>query len=102
MKIQKGDNVKILIGKNKGVTGKVEVVDLAKGTVTIPGVNEYKKHVKSRTQGQKSEIITITKPLQASKVALICPKCGKPTRVGYSMNKAGKKVRICRKCKKEI
>ena len=102
MKIKKGDNVKILIGKDKGKTGKIEVVKLALDSVIIPGINEYKRHVKSRGQNQKSEITTITKPIKASKVALICPKCGKPTRVGFSMNKAGKKVRICRKCRKEI
>lgn len=102
MKIKKGDNVKILIGKDKGKTGKVEMVDLAKDTIVIPGINEFKRHVKSRMQNQKSEITTITKPLLVSKVALICPKCGKPTRVGFSLNKAGQKVRVCRKCKKEI
>ena len=102
MKIHKGDTVKILIGKDKGKTGKVEVVKLGTNSVIVPGINEYKRHVKSRAQNQKSEIMTLTKPIAVSKVALICPKCKKPTRVGFTLNKTGKKVRICRKCKKEI
>jgi|SRR3989344_7647616 len=102
MKIIKGDNVKVLIGKDKGKTGKVEGVYPSMSKVLIPGINEFKRHVKSRAQNQKSEITTITKPINVSNVALICPKCSKPTRVGFIMNKTGKKVRICRKCGKEI
>ena len=102
MKIKKGDTVKILMGKDAGKTGKVEVVKMSLDSVIIPGINEFKRHVKSRVQNEPSEITTITKPILASKVALICPKCKKPTRVGFMLNKSGKKVRICRKCKKEI
>lgn len=102
MKIIKGDEVKVLIGKDKGKTGKVEVVYPALSKIVVPGINEFKRHVKSRAQGQKSEIMTITKPLNVSNVALICPKCKKPTRVGFTLDKSGKKVRVCRKCKKEI
>ena len=114
MKIKKGDTVKVLIGKDKGKTGKIERVLPKDDRVLIAGVNEFKRHVKSQAQnpaslasrsgrqgGQKSEIVTITKPLPASNVALICPKCKKVTRIGFKIEK-GKKVRICRKCKKEI
>lgn len=108
MKIKKGDTIKILIGKDKGKTSQVERVFPNDGRVLIVGVNEFKRHVKSRAQnsasrsgGQKSEIVTITKPLPASNVALICPKCKKVTRIGFKIEN-GKKIRICRKCKKEI
>ena len=66
-----------------------------------PGeVNQYKRHVKGRTQGQKSEIITLTKPLNVAAVSLICPKCHKITRVGFKIGE--EKARICRKCGKLI
>ena len=101
MKIKKGDTVKVLIGKDKGKEGKIEKIYPKGNRVLILGVNEYKRHVKSRAKNQKSEIITITKPLPVSNVALVCPKCKKPTRVGYKITN-NKKVRICRKCGKEI
>jgi large subunit ribosomal protein L24 len=101
MKIKKGDKVKILIGKDKGKIGEVEKVFTKAGSILVPGVNEFKRHVKSRARNQKSEIMTITKPVPVSNSALICPKCNKPTRVGYRIEK-GKKLRICRKCKKAI
>ena len=101
MKIKKGDNVKVLVGKDKGKTGKVEKVYLEDNKVLIAGVNEFKRHVKSRAQNEKSEIKTITKPINATNVAIVCGSCKKTTRVGIIFEK-GKKVRICRKCGKEI
>ena|SRR3972149_599973 len=101
MKIKKGDNVKILIGKDKGKTGQVERIYPVWEKVLVAGVNEFKRHIKSRARNQKSEIVTITKPLPVSNVALICTRCKRPTRVGYKEAK-GNKVRICRKCGKEI
>lgn len=101
MKLKKGDEIIVTAGKDKGKKGKIEKVFAKAESVLINGIGEYKKHVKARMQGQKSEIITITKPIAAPKVALICPKCHKPTRVGYKIEK-DKKVRICRKCGKEI
>lgn len=101
MKLKKGDNVQITIGKDKGKQGDVQKVYPARSMVLVNGVNEYKRHVKKNVSGQASEIVTITKPLDIAKVALICPKCKKQTRVGYITGKTGK-VRICRKCKKEV
>ncbi len=105
MKLIKGDEVKIVKGKDKGKKGKIEKIFSKKDLILIPGINEYKRHIKARTQNEKSQIITITKPLHTENVALLCPKCKKQTRVGYKIesSKGGdKKVRICRKCNKEI
>ncbi len=101
MKIIKGDEIIVTIGKYKGKMGKVEKVFAKAGTIEIPGINEFKRHKKARTQGQQSEIVTIIKPVDVAKVALMCPKCHKPTRIGYKIEK-DKKVRICRKCKGTI
>jgi large subunit ribosomal protein L24 len=99
MKLKKGDKVQVILGKDRGKSGNVEKVDKA-GHVFIANVNVSKRHV--RGQGQiEGGIIDIIKPLKVSNVALVCPKCGKATRVGYLIDKEGKK-RICRKCKELI
>lgn len=106
-KIKKGDNVKILLGKDNGKSGTVDRVLSKEGRVVIPGLNMFKRHV--RKQGdQIGGIIEITKSINISNVVLICPNCEKPTRVGFSikgkekMSGAPLRVRICKKCKKEI
>lgn len=101
MKIKKGDNVKVIRGKDKGKTGKVEKVFPKLGKVLIPNVNLFKRHLKARSEKQPSEIVTLTKPLPEESVALVCPKCHKITRVGFKLEK-DVKSRICRKCKSEI
>jgi len=101
MKLKKGDEIKVVLGKDKGKTGKVEKIFTKENSVLVIGINEYKRHMKARSQGQTSEIVTVTKPLNIAKVQLVCPKCKKITRVGYKIEK-GNKFRICRKCGKEI
>lgn len=100
-KLRKGDEVKIIRGKDKGRTGKIEKVFPKIQKVLIPGVNEFKRHAKAKKQSQKSEIITIVKPLPIANLMLICPKCHEPTRVGFSVI-SGNKTRICRKCEQAI
>ncbi|CAN5128126.1 50S ribosomal protein L24 [soil metagenome] len=101
MKLIKGDEVLVTVGKDSGKTGKIGKVFTKLNKVMVEGVNQYKRHVKARTPQQTSEIVTITKPLPVSNVALMCPHCKKQTRVGYTIeNKT--KVRICRKCEKRI
>lgn len=101
MKIRKGDEVKVVSGKDKGKVGKVEKALEKDSKVLVTGVNLYKKHVKSRTQKQQSDIVTISKPLPLANVILICPNCRKETRVGYKTI-SGEKFRVCKKCKKKI
>ncbi len=100
MKIKKNDKVKVLLGKDRGKEGKVVYVLAKTSKVFVEGANLYKRHVKK--QGTiEGGIINIPKPFTVSNVALVCPNCKKVTRIGYAM--VGKdKVRICRKCRKEI
>jgi len=98
MKLKKGDQVLVVAGKDRGRKGRIEKVLPKQGKVLIPGINVYKKHAKPRGESQPGGVIEIVKPLPVSNVALICPKCNQPTRVGYRVNKNGSKVRICRKC----
>ena len=99
MKIKKGDTVKILYGKDTGKQGVVSAVK--NGKVIIDGLNMYKKHVKGDGKEKKSAIIDIAKPMDVSKVMLVCPNCSKPTRVGIRREN-GKVERICKKCGKVI
>jgi len=98
MKIKKGDIVTMLTGKDKGRQGKVIRVLTKKKKVLVEGINKVKKHVKARGKDQPGGIIELEKPVWLAKVALVCPHCKKPTRVGFQLNKAGDKLRICRKC----
>ncbi len=97
MKIKKGDNVQVLSGNDKGKTGEVLEIIPKEDKIIVKGVNVRKKHVKARKQGEESGILEIECPIPSSKVNVICPKCGKPTRIGYSIEK-GEKVRISKKC----
>ena len=100
IKFKVGDQVKITVGKDKGREGKIEKIIPAEEKVIIPDVNLYKKHVKGFGD-VKGGIYPIPRPMGFGKIALVCPKCKKVTRVGFKF--AGEeKVRICKKCKKEI
>lgn len=101
MKLKKGDKVKVIKGKDKGKTGKIERVLAKKNQVLVLGVNQYKRHLKARSQRQPSEIVTLTKPLSLTNVALVCPSCGEIARVGFKIEKDSK-MRICKKCNKQI
>lgn len=100
LKFKVGDEIKVTQGKDKGRQGKIEKIFPKKGSVIIPGINVYKKHVKG-FRGQKGGIYDIPRPLAFSKIALICPKCSKPTRVGFRST-GNSKTRLCRKCGREI
>ncbi len=97
MKIKKGDTVKILTGKNSGKSGKIISVDLKNWKVSVEGLNVYKKHVRPRREGEKGQIVEVTRPITASNVALVCGSCHKAIRVGYRLE-GENKIRYCRKC----
>jgi len=101
MKIRKGDKIKVIAGKDKGREGIVEKVYIRQETVLVPGTNLYKKHVRKSEQMPKGGVVEVPRPLSMGKVMVICPKCKKPTRVGY-MREKGSKSRICKKCKSTI
>lgn len=101
MKIKKGDTVIVTTGKDKGRKGKIEKIFPKVNAVLVPGLNMYKRHMKKRDEKHPGGIIDISRPIDASKVSLLCPKCGQPTRIGYLITGKEKK-RICRKCKQRI
>lgn len=101
LKIQKGDEVIVLTGKDKGAKGEILEVMPAQNRVIVQGVNVVKKHTKP-TQFAAGGIVQKELSIHASNVALADPKSGKATRVGYKILKDGKKVRIARKSGEEI
>ena len=94
-KLKKGDEVIITAGKDLGKRGKIE--RLTEGKVFLPGLNLYKRHLKKKDEKNPGGIIQFSRPLPVGNVSLICPKCNKPTRVGFKLIKNNKK-RLCRKC----
>ena len=101
MRIKKGDNVQVLSGNDKGKTGEVLEVIPKTSKVVVKGVNIRKKHVKPRKQGEEGGIIPVECAINSSKVNVVCPKCGKATKIGYSIEK-DEKVRVCKKCGTKI
>jgi large subunit ribosomal protein L24 len=106
MKIKKGDHVMVMVGKDKGATGTVIAAYPERQKVLVEGVNMIKINKKVTNQGvrgaKEGGITTQEAPIHVSNVQLIDPETHKPTRVGYSVNDDGKKVRVSRASGKEI
>ena len=102
IRLKKGDTVIVTTGKYKGQTGQVLATHPRENKVTVEGVNIVKKHVKPNRTHPQGGIIPMTKPIWVSKVALVDPSTKKPTRIGYGLDKEGKKVRVAKASGKEI
>jgi large subunit ribosomal protein L24 len=97
--IRKNDNVVVTTGKDRGKRGRVVRVVPDKNRVIVEGVNVIKRHTKPNPQRNvKGGVVEREAALHASNVQLVCPECGKPTRIGKKILGDGRKVRICRKC----
>ena len=96
MNFKTGDKVVVISGKDKGKEGKITHVLRAENRVVVEGVNVVKKHVKGNGQTAGS-INEVEAQIHASNVMIIDPKTKKPTRIGHSVNKDGKKIRVARK-----
>ena len=102
MKIRKGDRVRVLTGKDRGKEGDVIRAIPQQDRVIVDGVNISKRHTRATRQTQQAGIIDKDMPMPVSNVALVCPSCNAPTRVGYRFDDQGRKQRICRKCKGDL
>jgi large subunit ribosomal protein L24 len=99
-KFKVNDTIKITAGKDKNQTGKIVKVIKSENKVVVEGKNLYKKHVKKQGE-QAGKIVSLPRPLSTAAIALVCPNCGKTTRVGID-SKSDPKVRVCKKCGKPI
>ena len=109
MNIRKDDTVIVISGKDKGKKGKVLVANPKDGKIVVEGVSVAKRHQKARRQDEERAIVKVETPIYASKVQVVCPKCGKATRVGHKIapvtisgKEKNKSVRICKKCGAEL
>ena len=96
--VKTGDTVVIMSGRERGKQGKVLAVSPEEGKVIIEGRNMVTKHVKPRRMGEAGGIVQAEGALYACKVQVVCPHCGKPTRVGHKVLEDGSKERVCKKC----
>lgn len=103
MKIKKGDSVEVISGNYRGIRGAVHTVWPKQDRVVVSGVNIVKKHQR-RTGDVRTQfgIIEREAPIHVSNVALVCPHCDEPTRVGYRLMPDGTKTRVCRKCQEVV
>ena len=101
-KVRKNDTVQVIAGRDKGKQGKVTRVIPDADRVVVDGVNIRKRHARARRPGEQAGIIEFPAPLHVSNVAVVCAKCGKPTRVGFRLLCDGTKVRYCKRCDEVI
>lgn len=102
MKLRKGDKVIVISGKDKGKTGVIQRAYPSLNKVVVEGINVKKKHIKPSQTHPEGSIVEVYAPLDASKVMYYDEKTKKGTRLGYSVNSDGVKVRVSKKTKKEV
>lgn len=101
MRIKKGDLVKKIAGKDKGKQGKVLRTVPSEGKIVVEQMNIVKKHRKARREGESGQRVEIAAPFDASNAMIVCPSCSKATRIAYKFV-SDKKVRVCKKCGKDL
>lgn len=102
MHVKKGDTVKILSGKDKGKTGEILRSIPQRQRVVVEKCKMVKKAMRPTQQNPQGGITTVEAPLHVSNVMLVCPNCKEATRTSKRVNEQGKKVRVCKKCGKDI
>lgn len=98
MRLRKGDRVYIVSGKDKGKEGSILRRDPAKDLIVVENVNIVTKSMRPTQKNPQGGLVKMEAPMHASKAMLVCPNCGKPTRVSRAFLDNGKKVRVCKKC----
>jgi ribosomal protein L24, bacterial/organelle len=101
MKLRKGDQVQVIAGKDLGKTGEITRVLIDADKVIVDGVNVAKRHQRATKATMQGGIIDKDMPIHVSNVAIVCTSCGKHTRIGYRID-GDAKVRVCRKCGKDL
>ena len=98
MRVKKGDKVQVISGKDQGTQGTVLRALPQEGKVVVEGVAIVKKAQRPTQQNQRGGIVQKEAAIDVSNVMLVCPSCGKPTRVGHEHDDNGDPVRVCKKC----
>lgn len=101
-KIKKNDTVIVLSGRDRGKQGKVTQLFPRQSMVVVEGVNVRVKHLRTRERGRTGNRVQFAAPLPIAKVSVVCPHCGKPTRVKIQVGSEGERARICRRCSQSM
>jgi large subunit ribosomal protein L24 len=101
-KLKREDTVQVLAGRDRGKRGKILEILTAKNRARVQGVNIVKRHMRPRQGVAQAGIVEKEAPIHISNLALVCPKCGRPTRVGHRFLADGTKVRVCKKCGEQV
>ncbi|MGE0544214.1 MAG: 50S ribosomal protein L24 [Dehalococcoidia bacterium] len=101
-KIKRNDTVQVLSGKDRGKQGQVRRMLPKEERAIVTGVNIVKKHRRPRSANETGGIIEMEAPLHVSKLMVICPSCGKPSRIGIRTKADGTRFRYCKKCESEL
>jgi large subunit ribosomal protein L24 len=104
-RIKQGDMVEVISGNDRGLRGEVKRVIPDDNRVVVAGINIVKKHQRPMRAGRREVqpgIINLEAPIDLSNVMLVCPQCDQRTRVGFTRQEDGRKVRVCKQCGEEI
>ncbi len=107
LNIRKGDEVMVIAGKDRSMKGRsrrgrVLEVSPGSGRIIVDGINIMKRAVRQTQQMRQAGIVESPGPIHVSSVMLVCPNCDAPTRAGHRVRESGSKVRVCKKCGKDI
>ena len=105
MNVRKGDKVRVISGKDRGLEGRVIQAFPTRDLVLVEGANRVKKHTKitTTTRGaQSGGIVTQEAPVHVSNVQVVCPGCGKPSRLGHGKDDNGRSTRTCKRCGSDV
>ena len=98
MRLRKNDRVRVISGKDKGREGRILRRIPDRDLIVVEGINMVSRHMRPTQKNPQSGINKQEAPIYASKTMLVCPQCGRATRVGSSFLESGKKVRVCKRC----
>ncbi|MBI2935226.1 MAG: 50S ribosomal protein L24 [Chloroflexi bacterium] len=102
LKVRKGDMVSVTHGKDRGRQGRVQRLLPKDNRVVVEGVNMIRRHARRRPDVRQTGIVSMEAPLPVTNVQLVCPRCNRPARVGFTFLEDGRKVRVCKKCHETI
>ena len=101
-RLKRDDTVQVLAGRDRGKRGKITEVLTDAARARVQGVSLVKRHMRPQRNVRQTGIVEKEAPVQISNLALVCPKCDRPTRVGYRLLADGGKVRVCKKCGEQV
>jgi large subunit ribosomal protein L24 len=97
--IRSGDTVLVLTGRDAGKRGTVERILVDEQRIVVSGVNVLKRHTRAGVRGNvQGGIVDFDAPVAYSNVMLVCPRCDKPTRIGKTVDSAGRRAQVCKRC----